>query len=87
MNESACCMLGRWLPGDHVDYSGGITLDSLRDACDENEVPYWFANGKLVFGEGGIGDLLDVLNRRLYTDGLVPGSVTWYKAGSRHIRA
>ena len=64
----------------------GITLDSLRDSCDENEVPYSLTNGKLEFGEDGIGDLLDVLDRRLYTDGLVPGSVTRYKAGSRHVR-
>ena len=64
----------------------GITLNSLRDACDQNKVPYSLANGKVEFGEGNIGDLLDVLDRRLYTDALVPGSVTRYKAGSRHIR-
>ena len=64
----------------------GITLDSLREACDENGVPYSLANGRLKFDEDGIGDLLDVLDRRLYTDGLVPGSVTRYKAGSRHLR-
>ncbi|MCY4555285.1 MAG: hypothetical protein OXF79_02620 [Chloroflexi bacterium] len=64
----------------------GITLDSLRDACDQNEVRYSLVNGKLEFAEDGIGDLLDVLDRRLYMDGLVPGSVTRYKAGSRHVR-
>ena len=64
----------------------GITLDSLRDACDENEVAYSLVNGRLEFGEDGIGDLLDVLDRRLYTDGLVPGNLTRYKAGSRQIR-
>ena len=65
----------------------GITLDSLRNACDENEVHYSLANGRLEFGEDSIGDLLDVLDRRLYTDGLVPGNLTRYKAGSRHKRS
>ena len=64
----------------------GITLDSLRDACEENEVPYTLANGRLEFNEDSVGDLFDVLDRRLYTDGLVPGNVTRYKAGSRHVR-
>ena len=64
----------------------GITLDSLRDACDENGVPYSLVSGRLEFGDGSLGDLLDVLDRRLYLDGLVPGNLTRYKAGSRYVR-
>ncbi len=64
----------------------GITLDSLRNACDENDVPYSQVNDRLEFSEGCIGDLLDILDRRLYTDALVPGVLDKYKAGSRRKR-
>ena len=64
----------------------GIMLSSLRSACDENGVSYSLVNGQLEFDEDGLDDLLDVLDRRLYVDGLVPSSPTRYKAGSRYVR-
>ena len=64
----------------------GITLDSLRGVCDENGVSYTEVGGMLEFGSGSLGDLLDVLDRRLYVDSLVPNSPTRYRANSRRRR-
>lgn len=64
----------------------GITLSSLRAACDVNGISYSQANGRLEFDDDALGDLLDILDRRLYVDGLVPSRPTRYKAGSRYVR-
>ncbi len=84
--ESFNVTTARQLAAVRQQQLSGITLNSLRDACDENGVPYSLTNGRLGFGEDGISEFLDVLDRRLYVDGLVPGSATRYKAGSRYVR-
>lgn len=65
----------------------GITSVSLRSACDDNGIPYSNVDGMLEFSSDSLGDLLDVLDRRLYVDNLVQGSPTLYKANSRRRRA
>ena len=64
----------------------GITFDSLRKVCDDNGVPYLAKGSRLRFDEGSVDDLLDLLDRRLFNDELVPGELVRYRAGSRRIR-
>ena len=66
--------------------SAGITLTSLRDACDTNGVAYSFVGGKLEFNNDSVGDLLDILDSRLYVDNLVPGDPRRYRASNRNPR-
>ena len=64
----------------------GITFESLRGVCDDNGVSYAVVDGRLQFGNDSLGDLLDVLDRRLYVDSLVPEFPTLYRANSRRRR-
>ena len=64
----------------------GITFDSLRSGCDKDGVPYSIEDCRLKFDGGDVGDLLDLLDRRLFNDELVPGELVRYRAGSRQIR-
>ena len=64
----------------------GITFESLRGVCDDNGVSYTVVDGRLQFGSDSLGDLLDVLDRRLYVDSLVPDFPTLYRANSRRRR-
>lgn len=66
--------------------SRGITLSSLRKACDDNGVAYSVVGGKLEFGNDSVSDLLDILDRRLYVDNLVPGAPMRYRASNRNPR-
>lgn len=66
--------------------SDGITLDSLRAACDTNSVDYNVVDGKLEFESNSASDLLDILDRRLYVDDLVPGDPRRYRASNRNPR-
>lgn len=64
----------------------GVTFESLRGVCDDNGVSYTVVDGRLQFESDSLGDLLDVLDRRLYVDSLVPEFPTLYRANSRRRR-
>ncbi len=61
----------------------GITVDSLRAQCLDNNVEFTETKEGLRFEENALEDLLDILDRRRYVDGLVPGEKARYKANSR----
>ena len=61
----------------------GITVDSLRAECQQNGVEFTEEDETLRFRDQGLQDLLDVLDRRRFVDGLVPGDDARYKANSR----
>ena len=84
--QSVTITMARQLAAVKQQQLDDITMESLRDTCDQNGVLYSLVNGRLKFERDDLDDLLDVLDRRLFLDRLVPDNPTRYKAGSRHIR-
>ena len=86
-HDSPCNItLARQLASVKNQRLDGITVDSLRAQCQDNGVEFSEENGILSFDDENLSDLLDVLDRRLYVDGLVPQDPAMYKAGSRQVR-
>ena len=62
----------------------GVTLDSLRQYCEETNVDINVANDRIIIEEDQVVDFLDALSRRLLTATLVPGEREVYRAPVRH---
>ena len=62
----------------------GVTLDSLRQYCQETNVDITVVNDRIIVAEDQVVDFLDALSRRLLTATLVPGEREVYRAPVRH---
>lgn len=61
----------------------GITSKNLKLECQKYNVNVSINNGQIEINRQDVSEFLDILDRRLYTDGLIPNKPERFKAASR----